>query len=97
MKSRSGAHKPRATIPAPLVWTFDGAFASCLADAEDALRRVLVQVGDVSGIAVLFELSLPALQERVASGESIQPAWGDFLEVLGLLRRSAETTEARRG
>ena len=82
MKARAKATKKPAAIPAPLVWTFDGAFASCLADAEDALRRVLVQVGDVSGIAVLFELSLPALQERVRMGDSVQPAWGDFLERL---------------
>ena len=41
------------------MWTFDGAFAECLADMEDALRRAIVQVGDVASIAVLIEISLP--------------------------------------
>jgi hypothetical protein len=71
------------TVGAPLVWSFDGAFATCLADAEDALRRAIVQVGDVASIAVLVELSLPALKRRVAAGDTIQPAWGMFLERLG--------------
>jgi hypothetical protein len=67
---------------APLVWTFDGPFVSCLFDMEDTLRRAIVQVGDVSRIALLIELSLPALRARVASGETIQPAWGRFLDAL---------------
>ncbi len=66
----------------PLVWTFEGPFATCLADMEDTLRRAIVQVGDVSRIAVLIELSLPALKLRVDAGEAIQPAWGQFLERL---------------
>jgi hypothetical protein len=66
-------------VEEPLVWTFDGPFATCLADAEDALRRALVQVGDVASIAVLVELSLPALLHRVREGDAIQPAWGRFL------------------
>lgn len=76
-------HRPRPTDrEAPLVWTFDGPFAVCLFDMEDAFRRVIVQIGDVSRIAVLIELSLPALRSRVASGDAIQPAWGQFLEAL---------------
>jgi len=43
---------PRDEVAAPLVWVFDGPFATCLADLEDALRRALVQVGDVAAIAV---------------------------------------------
>jgi hypothetical protein len=70
-------------IGASLVWSFDGAFATCLGDAEDALRRAIVQVGDVASVAVLVELSLPALKRRVAAGDTIQPAWGMFLERLG--------------
>src|SRR5947209_178885 len=64
----------------PLVWTFDGPFATCLADMEDALRRAIVQVGEVSAIALLIELSLPGLKQRVDAGDAIQPAWGQFLE-----------------
>src|SRR5947208_8503455 len=52
----------------------------CLGDLEDALRRAIVQLGDVASVAVLIELSLPALKDRVHAGDSIQPAWGDFLE-----------------
>lgn len=69
-------------IAAPLVWSFEGPFATCLADLEDALRRAIVQVGDVSSVAVLIELSLPALKRRVDAGERIQPAWGLFLDRL---------------
>lgn len=69
-------------MEAPLVWTFDGPFVTCLADMEDTLRRAIVQVGDVSRIAVMIELSLPALHARVASGDTIQPAWGRFLDAL---------------
>ena len=71
---------PARSAEAPLVWTFDGPFATCLCDMEDTLRRALVLVGDVARIAVLVELSLPALRARVAAGDAIQPAWGRFLE-----------------
>jgi hypothetical protein len=71
-----------ATVEAPLVWTFDGPFGTCLLDMEDTLRRTIVQVGDVSRIAVMIELSLPTLRRRVESGDTIQPAWGRFLDAL---------------
>lgn len=64
----------------PLVWTFDGPWTTCLADMEDALRRAIVQVGEVSSIAVLIELSLPELKRRVDAGDAIQPGWSQFLE-----------------
>lgn len=67
-------------VAAPLVWAFDGAFADCLADIEDTLRRALIQVGDVSRIGVLIDVSLPALLACSKAGESIQPAWGRFLD-----------------
>jgi hypothetical protein len=67
-------------LPAPLVWTFDGPFERCLADIEDTLRRAILLVGDVSRIALLIDLSLPALQRRIAAGEVVQPAWGRFVE-----------------
>jgi hypothetical protein len=65
-----------------LVWTFDGAFATCIADMEDTLRRLIVQLGEVAAISVLVELSLPALKRRVDAGDAIQPAWGEFLDRL---------------
>jgi hypothetical protein len=71
-----------ATADAPLVWFFDGAFATCLADIEDTFRRALVQVGDLSRIAVMIEVSLPALKARLEAGEAIQPAWSRFLNAL---------------
>jgi hypothetical protein len=71
-----------ATVEAPLVWTFDGPFSTCLFDMEDTLRRSIVQVGDVSRIAVMIELSLPALRRRVQLGDAVQPAWGRFLDAL---------------
>ena len=74
------AGAPTRKAPAPLVWTFDGPFTTCLADMEDTLRRAIVQVGDVARIAVMVELSLPALRSRVGAGDAIQPAWGRFLE-----------------
>jgi hypothetical protein len=74
--------KPGRRDEVPLVWTFDGAFAACLLDMEDTLRRAIVQVGDVSRIVLLIELSLPALEQRVAAGESIQPAWGRFVDAI---------------
>ncbi|MEO7056664.1 MAG: hypothetical protein ABI281_08890 [Caldimonas sp.] len=67
-------------LPPPLVWTFDGPFERCLGDLEDALRRALVLVGDVSRIALLIDLSLPALLLRVRAGDSLQPAWGRFVD-----------------
>jgi hypothetical protein len=67
-------------LPAPLVWTFDGPFERCLADIEDTLRRAIVMVGDVSRVALLIDLSLPALKRRVDAGDALQPAWGRFLE-----------------
>jgi hypothetical protein len=75
-------HAGAETIEGPLVWSFDGPLALCLADAEDTLRRAIVQVGDVARIAMLIEISLPALKARVAAGETIQPAWGEFLDRL---------------
>ena len=66
-------------LPPPLLWTFDGPFERCLDELEDALRRALVLVGDVSRIALLIELSLPALLQRVRAGDAVQPAWGSFV------------------
>ena len=67
-------------LPAPLVWTFDGPFERCLCDIEDTLRRAIVMLGGVSRVALLIDLSLPALKRRVDAGEALQPAWGRFLE-----------------
>jgi hypothetical protein len=72
----------RSDVPAPLVWTFDGPFEQCLADIDDSLRRGIVLLGDVSRVALLIELSLPALQRRVGAGDKVQPAWGRFIERL---------------
>jgi hypothetical protein len=63
----------------PLLWTFDGRFADCLADVEDTLRRAIVQLADVSGVAVGLDVSLPTLAARVAAGDAIQPSWGRFV------------------
>lgn len=72
---------PRATpIGAPLIWTFDGPFAVCLTDIEDTLRRAIVQLDDVSGVAVALDVSLDALADRVAAGDRVQPAWSRFLD-----------------
>jgi len=76
------APPPREALPAPLVWTFDGPLERCLADIDDTLRRAIVMVGDVSRLALLIDLSLPALQRRVAAGDRLQPAWGRFLDRL---------------
>jgi hypothetical protein len=65
---------------APLLWTFDGPLAACLGDVEQTLRRTIVQLGDVSGIAVALDVSLPALAQRVRAGDAIQPAWRSFLQ-----------------
>jgi len=68
-----------ATVEAPLTWAFDGRFPSSLADLEDTLRRAIVQVGDVARVLVVIELSLPGLKARMAAGDKVQPAWGEFL------------------
>jgi len=82
-RSRRPKSPPAAgSVSGPFVWTFDGAFATCLADIEDTLRRAIVQVGDIAGIVILIEISLPALKQRVDAGESIQPAWQQFIERL---------------
>jgi len=81
-KAKHQAGAPARGMRAPLVWTFDGAFATCLFDIEDTVRRAIVQVGDVSRIALLIELSLPALRTRVEEGDAIQPAWSQFLDAL---------------
>ena len=81
-------------VEAPLVWTFDGPFATCLTDMEDTLRRAIVQVGDVSRIAVLIDLSLPALKPRVDAGDAIQPAWGHFSIACAALRPAAAAARA---
>jgi hypothetical protein len=79
----NGARRAREDgVEAPLVWTFDGPFATCLQDMEDTFRRAIVQIGDVSRILVLIDLSLPALKPRVDAGEAIQPAWGQFVDRL---------------
>jgi hypothetical protein len=67
------------SLPTPLVWTFDGPLERCLADAEDTLRRAIVLVGDVARVALLFDLSLPALSRRVEAGDAVQPGWGRLL------------------
>ena len=71
---------PADMLPAPLIWTFDGPFHHCLADAEDTLRRAIVLVGDVSRVALQIDLSLPALRECVRRGDAVQPGWGRFVE-----------------
>ena len=83
MSARSldgGARARAAATAGPLIWTFGGAFAVCLTDIEDTLRRAIVQLGDVSGIVVALDLSLPTLAARVRAGDAIQPAWRRFLE-----------------
>ncbi|MEO7152379.1 MAG: hypothetical protein ABIX46_11815 [Burkholderiaceae bacterium] len=86
MTAREPAAMPATSaadaLPAPLVWTFDGPFETCLADLEDTLRRAIVMLGGVSKLVLLIDLSLPALQRRVAAGDTLQPAWGAFLERL---------------
>jgi len=81
---RRRERRPRSDglVSGPFVWTFDGAFATCLTDIEDTLRRAIVQVGDIASIVILIELSLPALKRRVEAGDSIQPAWEQFIERL---------------
>lgn len=74
--------KRRAAPEGPFVWTFDGPFGICLNDIEDTFRRAIVQLGDVARIAVMIELSLPALQARVRAGDAIQPAWSHFIDAM---------------
>jgi len=66
-------------IAEPLVWSFDGSLARCLADLEDTLRRVLVQLGDVGSVVVRVDVSLPALKQRVQAGDALQPSWSAFM------------------
>lgn len=80
---RGAAPRTPPPLPAPLVWTFDGPFERCLADIDDTLRRAIVLIGDVARVALLIELSLPALAERVAAGDAVQPGWGRFLSRTG--------------
>ena len=79
---QDGNGAPDEHVEAPLIWMFTGPFATCLSDMEDTFRRAIIQVGDVSRIAVQIDLSQPALKKRVDAGESIQPAWGQFVERL---------------
>jgi len=83
LKSRRAAPAPAAPLPAPLVWTFDGHFAQCLADVEDTLRRAIVMVGDVARVGVLIDLSLPALKARLQAGDPIGPPWARFIDDIG--------------
>jgi hypothetical protein len=46
---------------------------------EDALRRAIVQVGDVARVLVAIDVSLPALAARMQAGDALQPAWSQFL------------------
>jgi hypothetical protein len=78
--SRQAAARSADALPAPLVWRFDGAFAHCLADAEDALRRAIPLVGGVARVAVLIELSLPALKQRVHAGDAVREPWARFMD-----------------
>ena len=83
MSRASTQSQPRPAAPfAPLTWTFDGSLRECLADLEDTLRRAIPQLGDVGGIAVALDLSLPALAARLKRGDALQPAWRDFVERL---------------
>jgi hypothetical protein len=81
--SASVAKRDDARSPAPLVWTFDGPLERCLADIEDTLRRAIVLIGDVSRVALLIDVSLPALQQRVRAGDKLQPGWTRFIERIG--------------
>lgn len=80
MPGAASRNRAAAMVGAPLTWAFEGRFADCLADLEDTLRRAIVQVGDVSRVLVVIELSLPGLQARLAAGDTVQPAWGEFLK-----------------
>lgn len=78
MKRTASSSAP--ALPPLQVWAFDGPFERCLADLEDTLRRSIVRLGGASRVAVLIELSLPALKQRVSMGDAVQPAWQHFLE-----------------
>ena len=80
--SAAPRRRQRPDGPEPLGWTFDGPIERTLADLEDTLRRAIVMVGGVSRVALLIDLSLPALHRRVAAGEALQPGWGRFQERL---------------
>lgn len=75
---RLATHGP--PLPAPLHWNFDGPFDRCCAEAEDALRRGVLLLGDVSRVALVLELSLPVLRQRVQRGDAVQPAWSRLLD-----------------
>lgn len=75
--------KARPALPEPLVWTFDGPLQRTLDDLEHTLRRALVMVGDVQRIALLVDVSLPALAARVRAGDAVQPTWSRFVARLG--------------
>ena len=77
--TRTRRGRDAAPDTTPLVWVFDGRFAQSLADLEDTLRRAIVQVGDVARVLVAIELCLPTLHRRLAGGDALQPAWGEFL------------------
>jgi len=79
-ESPRGRARAIESLPAPLVWTFDGPFEPCLDDLDDSLRRAIVLIGDVSRVALLIDLSLPALLARVRAGDRVQPAWGRFTD-----------------
>ena len=80
VESPRGRAREIESLPAPLVWTFDGPFERCLDDLDDSLRRAIVLIGDVSRVALLIDLSLPALLARVRAGDRVQPAWGRFTD-----------------
>ena len=87
MSAASARRSPRPervreveSLPAPLVWTFDGPLERCLDDLDDSLRRAIVLIGDVARVAVLIDISLPTLLDRVRRGDRVQPAWGRFVE-----------------
>lgn len=79
MSETRKARHAYAGTPAPLIWVFDGRFGDALADLEDALRRAIVQMGDVARVLVAIELSLPALKQRIDAGDRLNPAWAEFV------------------
>ena len=75
--SRTRRSRGRETsIGGPLVWTFDGPFATCLADMEDTLRRAIVQVGDVASHRGADRAVAAGAASARRAGDAIQPAWG---------------------
>ena len=79
-RARNGVAGER--VEAPLDLDVRRTVRDVPADMEDTFRRAIIQVGDVSRIAVQIDLSLPALKPRVDAGETIQPAWGQFVDRL---------------